>query len=89
MSVTELDLLRTFYTCWKDLHKLGAGVKGSLEHKMAAQLLVDASEAIEKFQNPQPDANVSDFRVMQSQVAAVPPKNGFAKPDYFETKHKQ
>lgn len=89
MNVTELDLLRTFYSSWKDFHKLGPGTKGSLEHKMAAQLLVDASEAIEKFQNPAPDASVSEFRSMQTQIAAVEPKNGRIMPGYYETQHKR
>lgn len=89
MKVTELDLLRTFYVCWKDFHKLGHGSKGSLEHKMAAQLLVDASEAIEKFNHPAPDETVSDFRSMQTQIAAIEPKNGRVIPAIFETQHKR
>lgn len=80
--MTELDLLRTFYASWKDLHKLGPAVKGSLEHKMAAQMMVDASEAIEKFRAPTPDESVSEFRAMQTQIAAIGPKDGHVIPAY-------
>lgn len=89
MKVNELDLLRTFYSSWKDFHKLGPGAKNSLEHKMAAQLLVDASEAIEKFRTPAPDTAISDFRAMQTQVAAIEPKNGRVIPAFYETQHKR
>lgn len=78
--MTELDLLRTFFNSWESLHALGPGDKNSLEHKMAAQLLVDAAQAVRVFRQPEPSAEVNDLRSMQQQVADIPPKNGFIKP---------
>lgn len=76
MMPTELELLRTFFTRWEMLHSLGKPKNGRTEeHEAAAQLLVEAAQAVKAFCAP-PAIDTSELRSLQNSIADIPPKDG-------------
>ncbi len=85
--MNELDLLRNFFQAWESLHALPVQ-KGapSLEKKAATQHLQECADAVRNAPKAMAviDANAkaqippeaSEYRQLQSQIAALPPQIG-------------
>lgn len=56
---TELEMLREFYDCWKAFHATPKDILHRPKLQKAAQRMVDASDAVERFKTslvPEPEA---------------------------------
>lgn len=81
----EVTLLREFFKKWCALHALGSAPgRKSREHMDAAAELVQAADAVKNYVVHTPteapvhvSADAQALRQMQTQVAAIPPKDGF------------
>lgn len=74
----ELTLLRAFFAKWEALHAIPKDGKRE-EKEFAAQHMVDTAQAIRAARKAAAPPDPSEFRAMQQVVAAIKPKDGFAK----------
>ncbi len=84
-NMTELDLYRAFFHRWEEFHLLPkAPGRKSKEHEEAAKRMIEAAQQIKGYVPPSANvpvvsADTQEFRALQQQIAAIPPKLGTVK----------
>lgn len=84
--MNRTEALEMFFTAWESFHELPKKPgRHSLEHEAAAQRLSDAADVVRAcpknqtaaLEQPKPGEALANVRGMLSQIADIPPRDGF------------